>query len=538
MNMAFFDRLSIRHKFTLLLCVSFIFLLAVGVISTYKALKADNSSQYVVTTIIPSIDAIGKITATFKEVRISTIKLPTAQGKAKEELIEKYTKDSNDIRGALRKLEKVFNSEKLEPALKTLEKYDHAVKNILSPLCDKGRVFEATNVIGEQLVPLGKEFDKETDFLENELEQESVASSNELEADVNPTITIVVLVIVIIVNALALKQLAKSITSRVRVLASSSDNITSGDLTHTVPHIGHDELGTLRQNLNKLTENLHAIVSDMNNDASTLSTSSQDLTTVANEIDSKATNVLDKLITVSSASEEMAATSQEISSNCNLAATSSDATQKMALEGMDSVINTVNEIRIHSQKTHQDAQLILELDHKTQEINTIITTIDDIASQTNLLALNAAIEAARAGEYGKGFAVVADEVRALAVRTAEATKKISTMITTVSADVKNANESITETVEKMDEIATNAEGLQSTLKQITDKIGEVNMEITQIAAATEQQSCTSKEMSLNLQSIKDITRDMADTAHHSESIASTFKDISSRMNTTVGKFTI
>ena len=164
--MEFFDRLSIRHKFTLLLCVSFIFLLAVGVISTYKAVKAHNSSQYVVTTIIPSIDTIGKITATFKEVRISAIKLPTAQGKAKEELIEKYTKDSKDVRGALRKLEKVFNSEKLEPALKTLEKYDHVVKNILSPLCDKGRVFEATNVISEQLVPLGKEFDKKQIFLQ------------------------------------------------------------------------------------------------------------------------------------------------------------------------------------------------------------------------------------------------------------------------------------------------------------------------------------------------------------------------------------
>lgn len=536
--MAYFDRLSIRRKFSLLLCVSFIFLLAVGVISAYKAVKAHNSSQYVVSTIIPSIEAIGRITATFKEVRISAIKLPTAQGKAKDSLIEKYTNDSNSLRSDLKKLENVFSADKLEPAFKTIEKYDHVVKNVLSHLCDKGRVFEATTVISEQLVPLGNEFDRETDMLSNDLEIESVKSSNELESDVNPTITIVVLVIVIIVNALALKQLANSIASRVRVLAQSSDNISSGDLTKAVPHLGNDELGTLRQNLNNLTDNLHAIVSDMNNDAVTLSTSSQDLTRVANEIDSKATNVLDKLITVSSASEEMAATSQEISSNCNLAATSSDATQKMALEGMDSVINTVNEIRVHSQKTHQDAQLILELDHKTQEINTIITTIEDIASQTNLLALNAAIEAARAGEHGKGFAVVADEVRALAVRTAEATKKISTMITTVSSDVKNANESITETVEKMGEIATNAEGLQSTLKQITDKIGEVNMEITQIAAATEQQSSTSKEMSLNLQSIKDITRDMADTAHHSENIASTFKDISSRMNTTVGKFTI
>ncbi len=168
----------------------------------------------------------------------------------------------------------------------------------------------------------------------------------------------------------------------------------------------------------------------------------------------------------------------------------------------------------------------------------LFTTIDEIASQTNLLALNAAIEAARAGEYGKGFAVVADEVRALAVRSASATKQISSMITTVSDGVNKANESITQTVEKMVKIAENAEQLQNTLTQMTSKIGDVNMEITQIATATEQQSSTSKEMSSNLQSIKEITKDMADTAHNVESCSSSFSNITVRMNNTVGKFRI
>lgn len=73
---------------------------------------------------------------------------------------------------------------------------------------------------------------------------------------------------------------------------------------------------------------------------------------------------------------------------------------------------------------------------------------------------------------------------------------------------------------------------------MTSKIGDVNMEITQIATATEQQSSTSKEMSSNLQSIKEITKDMADTAHNVESCSSSFSNITVRMNNTVGKFRI
>ncbi|MEM9176005.1 MAG: methyl-accepting chemotaxis protein [Myxococcota bacterium] len=71
---------------------------------------------------------------------------------------------------------------------------------------------------------------------------------------------------------------------------------------------------------------------------------------------------------------------------------------------------------------------IEELDRSTEEIQIVLTVIDQIADQSKLLALNASIEAARAGESGRGFNVVAQEVRKLASRTEEATRHIASTV--------------------------------------------------------------------------------------------------------------
>lgn len=307
--MNLFEKLSIKGKFTFILSVSFILLLLAGIISTYKAVKASNSSDTVVNEIIPSVNELGVLTGLFKELRITAIKMPTAKNGAVSALKEKYAKDYGSITDTVNALNVVFTKEETQTLLKDLSDYDSVVKNELTALCTQGKVPEATAVLRNKLVPIGNSFDKHTATLEKKLEEYSKQSSENLSSDVNPTVTIVFLLLVLVLNAFFFIKLSKSITSRIRILAEASDRFSDGNLTQEVGYLGSDELGKLRKNLNHLRERLQKIIGEMSSDASVLGTSSSEMTRISEAIDTKASNVLDKLISVSSASEEMAATS-------------------------------------------------------------------------------------------------------------------------------------------------------------------------------------------------------------------------------------
>lgn len=191
--------------------------------------------------------------------------------------------------------------------------------------------------------------------------------------------------------------------------------------------------------------------------------------------------------------EETAATLEEITLNVR---NNTDNILQMATLSKD-VRKSSNE---GEELANQTVLPMEEINEQVKLINEAISVIDNISFQTNILSLNAAVESATAGEAGKGFAVVAGEVRNLATRSADAAKRIKSIVenatekahkgkSTVNNMIvgyKELNKNILQTINLIEEIQNASKEQLNRIEQINDAVNKLDQQTQQNAIIASQ----------------------------------------------------
>ena len=186
----------------------------------------------------------------------------------------------------------------------------------------------------------------------------------------------------------------------------------------------------------------------------------------------------------------------------------------------------------------ESAEKVEQLARHSEQIDKIVTVIEDIANQTNLLALNAAIEAARAGEQGRGFAVVADEVRGLANRTTEATTEIAEMVKVIQSGTEAAVVSMEAGRKEAEQGVEMANQAGASLEQIVEVVGGLSDRIQQISNATVAQSAVTHDVTANVATVSDISEQTENDAQQCSTSSGELAKLAVELREMVGQFKI
>lgn len=217
-------------------------------------------------------------------------------------------------------------------------------------------------------------------------------------------------------------------------------------------------------------------------------------------------------------STSQAAAIQQLQASVTEIASQVNSTVEIAENARRRMADMGQELTFSNSQMEKAVEAMKEISKCSNEIENIITTIEEIADQTTLLSLNASIEAAKAGDMGRGFAVVAGEVGSLANESMEAvqtsTSLIKNSLTAVNKGMDIVNESAAEMQQALKHIVTLQEELENIdeaaqmqsegINQIRQALEQVSEVISDNSAMAEESAAASEELSAQSQNLTEM----------------------------------
>lgn len=287
-------------------------------------------------------------------------------------------------------------------------------------------------------------------------------------------------------------------------LLDEMGSLAEGDLTVRAT-VTEDITGAIADSINFAIEALRNLVTTINETAVQVSSAAQETQATATHLAEAAEHQAQQITSASAAINEIAVSIDEVSKNSAESADVAQRSVQIATKGAQVVRETIEGMDNIRENIQDTSKRIKRLGESSQEIGDIVELINDIAEQTNILALNAAIQAASAGEAGRGFAVVADEVQRLAERASNATKRIETLVQTIQADTNEAVISMEQTTSQVVSGARLAENAGEALGEIESVSNDLADLIQNISEASRQQSAAATNISGTMNVIQEIT---------------------------------
>ena len=320
-----------------------------------------------------------------------------------------------------------------------------------------------------------------------------------------------------------------------RVAMEVVQAIASNDL-HQPVKVQMGDTQSLLAAMAAMQSHLKSVIGEVNAAAQELSSASQHLTDTSQQVSQSSSEQSEAVMSVAAAMEEVAIGIAHISDNAEGAHRLASESHDRSVSGIELAQSASLRMAELQGTVEASSSKISALQANSELIRSAAETIRNIADQTNLLALNAAIEAARAGEAGRGFAVVADEVRKLAENTARATGEIDQVIQAIHVDMNHAVETMGDGVNRVGEGVSVTRALGNSMQELASGADGVVSTVSEITMSLRQQTAAHEQVAANVETIARMSEANTGEVKRIASAAQTLAQLAQRLQGAISVF--